>query len=150
MTRGPRLSSPRRRSRRKARGPSATRRPDRAQGILPFRSPTRSGAQKIRHNDERPPIGRRLARFLLVLTAAVLLANAIAGERGLVQTATVRREYRQLVDSIARLQRENRQLALQADRLRHDPWAIEELARRELGLIRPGEQLFIITDRPVP
>ena len=85
-----------------------------------------------------------------MLTAAVLLANGIAGERGLVQTARVRREYRQLTAAVAQLQRENRQLALQADRLRHDPSAIEELARGELGLIRPGEQLFIITDRPLP
>ena len=150
MGRGPRLSSPHRRSRRKAPGSSATRRPDQAQGILPLRPPTRSGAQKIRNSDERPPIGRRLARFLLVLTAAVLLANAITGERGRIQTTKVRREHQQLAESIARLQRENRQLALQADRLRYDPSAIEELARRELGLIRPGEQLFIITDRPVP
>ena len=118
--------------------------------MLPFRPPTGSGAQRIRNSDERPPIGRRLARFLLVLTAAVLLANAIAGERGLVRTTRVRREHRQLAESVAQLRRENRQLALQADRLRHDPSAIEELARRELGLIRPGEQLFIIADRPVP
>ena len=89
-------------------------------------------------------------RFLLILTATVLLANGIAGERGLVQTARARRKYRELSETVARLQRENRQLALQADRLRHDPSAIEELARGELGLIRPGEQLFIITDRPVP
>ena len=150
MTRGPRLSPLHRRSRRKASGSSATRRPDRAQGILPFRPTTGSDAQKIRHSDERPPIGRRLARFVLVLTTAVLLANAIAGERGLVRTTRVRRERQQLAESVARLQRENRHLALQADRLRHDPSAIEELARRELGLIRPGEQLFIITDRRVP
>ncbi len=95
-------------------------------------------------------MGRRVARFLLVLTAAILLANAVAGERGLVQSARVRREYQHLAESVARLPAENRQLALQADRLRHDPSAIEELARGELGLIRPGEQLFIITDRPVP
>ena len=94
-------------------------------------------------------MGRRLARFLLVLTAAVLLANAVAGERGLVQSARVRREYRQLAESVAELQAENRHLALQAGRLRHDPSAIEELARGELGLMRPGEQLFIITDRTV-
>ena len=74
----------------------------------------------------------------------------MTGERGRVQTTRVRREHQQLAESIARLQRENRQLALQADRLRHDPSVIEELARRELGFIRPGEQLFIITDRPVP
>ena len=150
MTSGPRVSSSRRRSRLKAPGSSARRRPDRAQGVLPLRPPTRSGAQKIRHRDERPPIGRRLSKILLGLTAAVILANAIAGERGLVQTAIARREYLHLADSVARLQRENRQLALQADRLRHDRSAIEELARRELGLIRPGEQLFIIADRPGP
>ena len=114
-----------------------------------MRPPARSGAQKVRKRDD-PPIGRRLTKFLLALTAAVLLANAIAGERGLLQTARVRREYQQLTESVARLRRENRQLALQADRLRHDPAAIEELARRELGLIRPGEQLFIFADRPVP
>jgi cell division protein FtsB len=34
--------------------------------------------------------------------------------------------------------------------LREDPNAIEELARRELGLIRPGETLFIIKDIPPP
>jgi cell division protein FtsB len=84
----------------------------------------------------------------LILTAAVLLANAVAGERGLIQTARVQREYQHLADSVARLQHENRGLAQQADRLRHDLSAIEELARRELGLIRPGEQLFIITERP--
>ena len=90
-----------------------------------------------------------MARLLLALTAAILLANAIAGERGLLQTTGARRKYQQLTKSVRELQRENRQLAFQADRLRHDPSAIEELARGELGLIRPGEELFIITDRPV-
>ena len=145
----PRAPFPRRRSQPKTTGSSATRRADRAQGLLPLQPATRSGAQKVRPPDTQPPIGRRLVKFLLLLTAAVLLANAVAGERGLVQTARVRREYQHLADSVARLQQENRGLAQQADRLRHDPSAIEELARRQLGLIRPGEQLFIITERPL-
>jgi len=144
----PRPSAPRRRSQPKTTGSSATRRPDRAQGRLPLRPAARSGAQKVRPPDTQPPTGRRLAKFLLLLTAAVLLTNAVAGERGLFQTVRVRREYQHLAESVARLQQENRGLAQQADRLRHDPSAIEELARRELGLIRPGEQLFIITERP--
>jgi cell division protein FtsB len=78
------------------------------------------------------------------------VANAIVGERGLVKTARARREHLELAESIARLRQENRRLALQADRIRRDPSAIEALARGELGLIHPGEQLFIITDRPVP
>ena len=44
----------------------------------------------------------------------------------------------------------NVRLAGQARRLREDPTAIEEVARRELGLIRPGEKVFIIKDVPPP
>ena len=36
----------------------------------------------------------------------------------------------------------------QVRRLTEDPSAIEEIARRELGLIRPGERVFIIKDLP--
>jgi cell division protein FtsB len=32
--------------------------------------------------------------------------------------------------------------------LKEDPAAIEEVARRELGLIKPGERLFILKDVP--
>lgn len=90
-----------------------------------------------------------MALPLLWLTTAVLIANALVGDRGLVQTVNVRRAHQQLADSITRLQHENRRLARQAERLRHDRSAIVELARGELGLIQPGEQLFIITDRPI-
>ena len=46
---------------------------------------------------------------------------------------------------------ENDHLREQIRRLRgEDPTAIEEIARRELGLIRPGERLFPIHDVPAP
>ena len=38
------------------------------------------------------------------------------------------------------------QLREEARLLREDPATIEEIARRELGLIRPGEKLFILKD----
>ena len=38
----------------------------------------------------------------------------------------------------------------EARRLREDPSAIEELARQELGLIKPGEKLFIVKDVVTP
>ena len=84
------------------------------------------------------------------LTLAIIAANGVAGDQGLIQTVKMRHERQQLADAIARLQEENRRLALQAERLRNDPAAIEKIARGELGLIRPGERLFIVTDRPVP
>ena len=59
-----------------------------------------------------------------------------------------RREGETLAATIARLRIENAGLSEQARRLREDASAIEEVARRELGLIKPGEKVFIIKDVP--
>ena len=96
------------------------------------------------------PISRRVAVALIGLTLVILLANGVAGDRGLIQSVRIRGERARLADSIEQIRRENRRLAQQAKRLRNDPAAIEELARGNLGLIRPDEQLFIVTNRPAP
>jgi cell division protein FtsB len=57
-------------------------------------------------------------------------------------------EFKTLEQAIRRARSENALLREEAQRLRSDPTAIEDLARRELGLIRPGEHLFILKDRP--
>lgn len=44
--------------------------------------------------------------------------------------------------------RTNAQLRGEVRRLREDPRAVEEIARRDLGLMRPGEIVFIIVDTP--
>ena len=60
------------------------------------------------------------------------------------------RQYRDLEQSLAEVRAENADLREEAERLREDPTAIEELARRDLGLIKPGEKLFIVKDVPTP
>ena len=88
---------------------------------------------------------RRTTRFFLILVTGVLVVNALVGERGLLATLTANREHSQLLAFITTLRGENAALRKQMQLLREEPRAIEELARRELGLIRPGEQLFIVT-----
>jgi cell division protein FtsB len=83
---------------------------------------------------------------LLFLAAAVIVLDALAGDRGLLAMLRVRREYRELAATVARARAENGRLAEQARRLREEPAAVEEVARRELGLIKPGEKVFIIKD----
>ncbi len=75
------------------------------------------------------------------------MANALVGESGLLATRMASRQQSRLAERIAALKGENDALREQVRRLREDPSFIEELARRELGLIRPGERVFII--RPV-
>jgi cell division protein FtsB len=88
---------------------------------------------------------------LLVLFAAiVLIVDALVGDRGFLAMLRARRQYAQLSATLERQRGENARLRDEAGRLRNDPAAIEELARRELGLIRPGEKVFIIKDLKPP
>lgn len=77
-----------------------------------------------------------------------MFVDALVGEKGLLETIKKRQEFQALDQSIRRARAENEQLRDEARRLRSDPAAIEDLARRELGLIKPGEHLFILKDRP--
>ena len=92
------------------------------------------------------PRGRRLLQYLLVFVSCVLVVDAIVGEKGLIAMIKAREQYRMLEESLARARSENTHLREEARRLREDPEAIEEIARRELGLMKPGEKLFIVRD----
>jgi len=93
---------------------------------------------------------RRLLHLALVLVAIVVVLDALAGDRGLLAMLRVRGQYNALAATLARERADNARLAEQARRLREDPTAVEEVARRELGLIKPGEKVFIIKDVPAP
>jgi cell division protein FtsB len=84
----------------------------------------------------------------LIFVASVIVVDGLVGERGLLAILRARQEYDQLAATIARQRAENARLRETARRLRDDPAAIEDVARRELGLIKPGERLFIIKDIP--
>ena len=88
----------------------------------------------------------RIVRYLIVAVGCVLIIDALVGDRGFLAMLKARQQYRSLETSLTRARAENSQLREQARQLREDPQAIEEIARRELGLIRPGEKLFIIKD----
>ena len=113
--------------------------------------------QETQETQERPPLalpttvslagrGRRLLRHVLVFITLAIVIDAIAGEKGLLALLQARREYSALERSLERARTENAELRDMARRLREDSTAIEEQARRELGLIKPGEVLFIVKD----
>ena len=93
---------------------------------------------------------RRVVRLLVLFAAIVLIVDGLVGDRGLMAMLRSRRQYEELSATLERQRAENARLRDEAARLRNDPAAIEELARRELGLIRPGEKVFIIKDLKTP
>jgi cell division protein FtsB len=89
---------------------------------------------------------RRALNYLLMFAAAVLIVDALVGERGLVATTRARRVSDELTDRVERMRRENGALRETARRLREDAGTIESEARDTLGLIRPGEVLVVVKD----
>jgi cell division protein FtsB len=99
---------------------------------------------------KKPTRNGRIVQLLVLLVASIIIVDGLVGDRGLLAMLRARHEYDQLAGSIARQRAENARLRDQARRLREDPSAIEEIARRELGLIKPGERVFIVKDVKTP
>ena len=94
---------------------------------------------------------RALRTFWISACAVTLLALVgieILGENGYWARREHRKQMQALTEDIRSLQQENERLAQQVKDLRSDPHAIEERAREQLRLARPGE--FIISLQPSP
>ena len=96
------------------------------------------------------PTPRHTWRYLLLLVTILLLANAFVGERGLVALFRANQEHARLQQVIDTLRTENTRLQRYTRALTDEPRFIEDLARRELGMISPGEQLFIVGTATAP
>ncbi|MFN8063037.1 MAG: septum formation initiator family protein [Vicinamibacterales bacterium] len=93
---------------------------------------------------ERP---RRLWHYAGLLAISLIAANGLIGEKGLVESWRARSEHAKLSRALARVRAENQQLIDEVQR-QNDPKVIEELARRHLGLIKPGEVVVVVKDAP--
>jgi cell division protein FtsB len=87
-----------------------------------------------------------LLNYALGFVCIVLVVDALVGDKGLLDTIRARRQYAVLAADLAHKREENARLREKVRLLSNDPATIESLAREELGLIRPGEMVFIIRD----
>ena len=92
----------------------------------------------------------RLLQYGLAFIIVVLVVDALVGDKGFLDTLRARRQYRAVAASLTDRRQENARLREEIRRLRDDPARIESVAREELGLIRPGEVLFILHDDKPP
>ena len=98
----------------------------------------------------RTPTPRRTGRYVLMLVTVLLVANAFVGERGLVALFRADQADARLQQIIDTLRTENGRLHRYVEALTDESRFIEDLARRELGMISPGEQLFIVRTTTAP
>jgi cell division protein FtsB len=109
-----------------------------------------AGAEPLRRKRAIPAstsgFRRRAVHLLLVFVTVVLVVDALIGEKGLMQSMRARQEYLDMAASLETLRRNNAKLRDEMRRLNEDPATIESVAREQLGLIRPGEVVFILKD----
>jgi cell division protein FtsB len=83
-------------------------------------------------------------RRALIFATACVIVNSLFGDAGLAAKMRARRNYAVAEDQLRRLRNENAGLRQQVRRLESDTREIEDVARKELGLIRPGEVIFVV------
>ena len=91
---------------------------------------------------------QRIILSIAGLLLAALFLFTIVSEHGLVDLNLLRQENNSLLDNNARLTRENLSLSVEIDRLENDPDYIEDVARRELGMI--GKDELILKPKRAP
>jgi cell division protein FtsB len=106
------------------------------------------------HADTLPvPLPRRrggaVLRAGMLFLICVVVADAFIGDTGFTRRVRARREYAAAQQTLRAVQSENPGLREEIRRLQTDAMTIEAIARNELGLIRPGEVLFVVnSSRP--
>jgi cell division protein FtsB len=78
----------------------------------------------------------------ILLLVLVMIFFTFFGNKGLLQVYRLRRELKEIERVNTELRQENDKLRAEIDNLRTNKKYIEELARRELGLVKRGEIVY--------
>lgn len=94
----------------------------------------------------RLPARKRFWAVLLI-TVALFFAYSAVGERGFINLHKRIRHRDELRLRVQALKKSNAELAERIRLLRDDPDTIERLARTQLGMVRDGETIYILSGR---
>ena len=92
-------------------------------------------------------MAKKIRLHLWMIVAGGLLLLFLPG---ILHTQQLRERRRELQAEIERLKQQNAQLRKESTLLKEDPLYIERVARRKLGVARPGEVIYRFGDETSP
>ncbi len=92
----------------------------------------------------------RFIALLLFALLAWLQYRLWFGEGGLIATGELQDKVDRQAEENSGLRQRNDQLAAEVDNLKSGEAAVEERARSELGMIKPGETFYRVVETPPP
>ena len=112
----------------------------------PLSSPASSRARKRASAVEQRARRRRAITWGLSALLGALLVNAVVGDGGYLATVRASHEEAALAAEVTAIHLDNEDLIAQSTRLQQDGSAVEDVARGQMGMIKPGEVLVVIRD----
>jgi len=86
----------------------------------------------------------RKKKILLLILSLLLILGFLTlfGDKGVVHLLRLQKELTRIREANRKIEEENQKLKEEVRRLRHEKRYIEEIARRELGLVKEGEIIY--------
>jgi len=88
---------------------------------------------------------KRVLLFILIFFL-ILGIFTFSGEKGIINLLRIQKEVARIKEKNAKLEEENQKLREEVKRLQTDRRYIEEIARRELGMVKGGEIIYQFDD----
>jgi cell division protein FtsL len=98
--------------------------------------------------NDRSPFRQHL--WLAAILLLILVAASVMGDRGPIRLYQMHRARAALEQEIEQLDTANAALADEVQAFREDPARIEGMAREELGLVKPGETVYLFQSPSAP
>ncbi len=123
----------------------------RSRGSLPDYTKHEMPAPVSTHDSKRATQVTLKAVILLsgVLTF-VFLVSFFFSDRGIAELQHARRRVADLQTDIQRLQADNARLRGEIDSARKSTWAVERIAREDLGMSKKGEVVYMLPSKSSP
>ncbi|MGQ9648436.1 MAG: FtsB family cell division protein [Thermodesulfobacteriota bacterium] len=80
--------------------------------------------------------------ILVLLLFLIIGFFTFLGDKGIIHLLRLQKELAQIEEASVKMEEENRKLREEVRRLQHEKRYIEEIARKELGMVKEGEIIY--------
>lgn len=94
--------------------------------------------------------GRKKPPVLIIVASTVFISFMLSfflGHSGILRLRQLEQEYDNLIIENQRMAVENKKYADEIQRLRHDPAAVERIAREDLHYVSPHDRVLIVPEK---
>jgi cell division protein FtsB len=87
-------------------------------------------------------MGKKRIFFLVLFLFLILAFFTFFGDKGILHLLRFQKELARIKEVNVKIEEENKKLKEEVNRLRYEKRYIEEIARKELGMIKEGEVIY--------